>query len=123
MRACRDLPKICLIRHGETAWTISGQHTGRTDIPLTDRGERDAQELSVRLRGMTFGNVLTSPLQRHGERANWQGSVHTQRPMPIYWSGTTAHTKAGGPLAWPRRPGRRLFLPGNGVGEFAGLSP
>ena len=60
----RALPQICLVRHGETAWTISGQHTGRSDIPLTDRGERDAQELSVRLRGMTFANVLTSPLRR-----------------------------------------------------------
>lgn len=57
-------PKIYLVRHGETAWTISGQHTGRTDIALTERGERDAQELSARLQGMTFASVLTSPLQR-----------------------------------------------------------
>lgn len=60
----RALPKVYLVRHGETAWTISGRHTGRTDIPLTERGERDAQELSARLKGMTFVNVLTSPLQR-----------------------------------------------------------
>jgi broad specificity phosphatase PhoE len=60
----RALQKICLVRHGETAWTISGQHTGRTDIELTERGERDAQQLSARLRGMTFANVLTSPLRR-----------------------------------------------------------
>jgi probable phosphoglycerate mutase len=60
----RALPKVYLVRHGETAGTISGQHTGRTDIPLTERGERDARELSARLRGMTFANVLTSPLQR-----------------------------------------------------------
>ena len=52
----RVLPKINLVRHGETAWTISGQHTGRTDIPLTERGERDAQELSARLRGDGLGN-------------------------------------------------------------------
>ncbi|MEO8338106.1 MAG: histidine phosphatase family protein [Nitrospirota bacterium] len=58
------LPKVYLVRHGETAWTISGQHTGHTDIPLTERGERDAQELSARLRGLTFAKVLTSPLQR-----------------------------------------------------------
>jgi broad specificity phosphatase PhoE len=42
-------PKVYLVRPGETAWTISGQHTGRSDIPLTERGERDAQELSARL--------------------------------------------------------------------------
>ena len=45
------LPQVYLVRHGETAWTMSGQHTGRTDIPLTERGERDAQALRARLRG------------------------------------------------------------------------
>jgi broad specificity phosphatase PhoE len=58
------LPTIYLARHGETAWTISGRHTGRTDIPLTPRGERNAQRLGQRLSGMTFVKVLTSPLQR-----------------------------------------------------------
>ena len=57
-------PKIYLVRHGETAWTLSGQHTGRTDLPLTDRGEREARALSARLQSMTFADVLTSPLQR-----------------------------------------------------------
>ena len=47
-------PTIYLIRHGETAWTISGQHTGRSDSPLTARGECDAQELSDRVGGMTM---------------------------------------------------------------------
>jgi len=58
------LPKVYLVRHGETPWTISGQHTGRTDIALTERGERDAQTLSGRLQAMRFAAVLTSPLQR-----------------------------------------------------------
>ena len=44
------LPQVYLVRHGETAWTISGQHTGRTYIPLTERGEHAAQELSARRR-------------------------------------------------------------------------
>jgi probable phosphoglycerate mutase len=51
-------------RHGETAWTITGQHTGLTDIPLTERGERNARRLGERLHGMTFARVFTSPLQR-----------------------------------------------------------
>jgi broad specificity phosphatase PhoE len=51
-------------RHGETAWSLSGQHTGRTDRPSTERGARDARALSERLRGMTFARVSTSPLQR-----------------------------------------------------------
>jgi broad specificity phosphatase PhoE len=63
------LPEIYLARHGETAWTISHQHTGRSDIPLTERGERNARSLGDRLRGMTFAKVLTSPLARAGKTA------------------------------------------------------
>ncbi|MFI5316995.1 MAG: histidine phosphatase family protein [Myxococcota bacterium] len=58
------LPEIYLARHGETAWTLSGQHTGLTDLPLTGRGEQSARELGARLRGLAFGRVLTSPLRR-----------------------------------------------------------
>jgi broad specificity phosphatase PhoE len=58
------LPIVYLARHGETAWTISGQHTGLTDLPLTVQGERNARNLTERLRGLTFTRVLTSPLQR-----------------------------------------------------------
>ena len=58
------LPAIYLARHGETAWSISGQHTGLTDLPLTDRGERNATRLGERLKGMSFAKVFTSPLQR-----------------------------------------------------------
>ena len=59
-----NLPIVYLARHGETAWTISGQHTGLTDLPLTERGERTARRLGERLKGLTFAAVLTSPLQR-----------------------------------------------------------
>ena len=58
------LPMLYLARHGETAWSLSGRHTGRTDVPLTERGERDARGLGERLREMTFAKVWTSPLQR-----------------------------------------------------------
>ena len=57
-------PIIYLARHGETAWSLSGQHTGRTDLPLTERGERNARQLGQRLIGLSFHMILTSPLQR-----------------------------------------------------------
>jgi probable phosphoglycerate mutase len=59
-----SLPVIHLSRHGETAWSLSGQHTGRTDLPLTERGGRNAHALGERLRGLSFAKVFTSPLQR-----------------------------------------------------------
>jgi len=58
------LPVVVLARHGETAWSLSGQHTGRTDLALTARGELNAKRLAERLAGATFAKVWTSPLQR-----------------------------------------------------------
>jgi broad specificity phosphatase PhoE len=58
------LPIVYLARHGETTWSLSGQHTGLTDLPLTERGERNAVSLGQRLKGLTFEKVFTSPLQR-----------------------------------------------------------
>ena len=55
---------LARIRHGETAWSLSGQHTGRTDISLTEKGEQDARKLAQRLRAVMFSGVFTSPLQR-----------------------------------------------------------
>ena len=58
------LPGVYLARHGETAWSLSGQHTGLTDLPLTDRGQRNARRLAERLKGISFNKVFSSPLQR-----------------------------------------------------------
>ena len=63
-RVNQVLPIVYLARHGETAWTLSGQYTGLTDLPLTERGERNARRLEERLRGLSFTKVFTSPLQR-----------------------------------------------------------
>jgi probable phosphoglycerate mutase len=58
------LSRLYLIRHGETAWSRSRQHAGRTDIPMNEQGERDSHKLSDRLREVRFSRVFTSPLQR-----------------------------------------------------------
>ena len=60
-------PKICLIRHGETLWTQSGQHTGRTDISLTEEGEKQAKQLGHLLKNIHFQATFTSPLKRAKE--------------------------------------------------------
>ncbi len=62
--ASQKLLQLYFIRHGETAWSLSGQHTGRTDIPLTAHGEDEARGLEPCLRAVEFVRVLTSPLQR-----------------------------------------------------------
>ena len=59
-----DLPRLFLARHGDTAWTDSRQRTGRTDLPLNERGEDRAHQLGERLRRFSFARVFTSPLQR-----------------------------------------------------------
>jgi broad specificity phosphatase PhoE len=58
------LSRLFLVRHGETTWSLSGQHTGRTDIPLIEQGEQDARKLAERLHRVTFSRVFTSPLRR-----------------------------------------------------------
>src|SRR6266567_8431202 len=55
---------VYLARHGETAWSRDGRHTGYTDLPLTEQGERNALRLGARLAGFIFAKILTSPLQR-----------------------------------------------------------
>ncbi len=82
------LPTVYLARHGETAWSISGQHTGLTDLPLTERGERNACRLGERLRGVTFTKVLTSPLQRATRTCELAGfgKVAQGEPDLVEWN-------------------------------------
>ncbi|MBS1869097.1 MAG: histidine phosphatase family protein [Actinobacteria bacterium] len=65
--------ELWLARHGETAWSLAGRHTGRTDVPLTPRGERQARALGERLRGAAFALVLASPLERARRTAELAG--------------------------------------------------
>jgi probable phosphoglycerate mutase len=83
-----NLPQIYLARHGETAWTISHQHTGRTDLPLTKRGERNAQRLGQRLQGQNFARTWTSPLQRAKRTCELAGfgGVAVDDPDLVEWN-------------------------------------
>src|SRR5512139_1365916 len=74
--------ELWLIRHGETAWSRAGLHTGRTDVPLTARGERQAARPGRRLAGREFALVLTSPLLRAHETCRLAGYGGAARPDP-----------------------------------------
>jgi probable phosphoglycerate mutase len=65
--------EVVLVRHGETEWSRTGRHTGRTDIPLTQRGRREAQAVGAGLRDRQFALVLTSPLERAAETCRLAG--------------------------------------------------
>lgn len=81
------LPKLYLARHGDTAWTDSGQHTGRTDLPLNERGAENARRLGERLRAFNFVRVYTSPLQRASKTCELAGfgAVTEVDPDLVEW--------------------------------------
>jgi broad specificity phosphatase PhoE len=82
------LQTIYLARHGETRWSLSGQHTGLTDLPLTERGELNARRLGERLNGMSFARVFTSPLQRAVRTCELAGFGKTAEKDPdlVEWN-------------------------------------
>ena len=82
------LPLTYLARHGETEWSREGRHTGLTDLPLTEQGERNAQRLRERLTGLLFVKVLTSPLQRARRTSELAGfgGVAEVDPELIEWN-------------------------------------
>ena len=82
------LPVVYMARHGNTAWTLSGQHTGLTDLPLTADGEGNARRLGERLKGMAFAKVFTSPLQRAARTCQLSGlAAHAETdPDLVEWN-------------------------------------
>jgi broad specificity phosphatase PhoE len=74
--------RLYFIRHGETEWSLSGQHTGRTDLPLTAHGEDEARKLAPWLCPVRFARILTSPLQRAGRTCELAGLGTTAEAEP-----------------------------------------
>jgi len=112
------LPALFLARHGETAWSLSGQHTGLTDLPLTEQGERNARQLGERLRGHTFAKVFTSPLQRAAktcELAGFGAVAEVDRDLVEWNYGDYEGRRSAEILA--QRPGWLIFRDGCPGGE------
>ena len=111
--------KLHFIRHGETEWSLSGRHTGRTDLPLTKHGEDQARKLGVRLGETTFSRVLTSPRQRA-----WRTCELVRLPPPAEIEPDLAEWDYGAyegqktTEIWQQRPGWNLFRDGCPGGEL-----
>ena len=112
------LPVVYLARHGETAWSLSGRHTGLTDLPLTPRGERDARRLGTRLQGLAFAKVFTSPLQRARrscELAGFGAAAEVDRDL-VEWNYGEYEGRTSDAIH-AERPDWRLFRDGCPGGE------
>jgi probable phosphoglycerate mutase len=115
------LPVLYVARHGETAWSLSGQHTGLTDLPLTPNGERNARRLGERLKGMTFKRVFTSPLQRAARTCELAGfgSVAETDPDLVEWNYGQYEGRRSAEI-YAERPDWQLFRDGCPRGESPG---
>lgn len=107
-----------MVRHGETEWSISGQHTSSTDLPLTPEGELQAVAIGKLLAGRTFDHVLSSPRQRAANTARLAGFGDRVRLSEALcevdygeYEGLTTHQ------IWERAPGWELFRDGSPGGE------
>jgi probable phosphoglycerate mutase len=110
--------KIYLARHGETAWSLSGQHTGLTDMPLTEKGEADARRLGRRLEGLSFARVFTSPLQRALRTCELAGfgAKAELRPDLVEWNYGQYEGLRTSEIHL-QRPGWQIFSDGSPGGE------
>jgi broad specificity phosphatase PhoE len=112
--------EIVLVRHGETEWSKAGKHTGRTDIPLTDRGREEAEAVGAALRGRRFERALTSPLSRAADtcRLAGFGDVAEARDELMEWD-YGAYEGRTTPEIREERPGWSLWRDGVPEGETA----
>lgn len=112
------LPRLYLVRHGETAWTRTGQHTGLTDLPLTAQGEQNARGAGERLRIVRAPRVLTSPLQRARRTCELAGfgAAAEVDPDLVEWNYGAYEGKTPAQI-WALQPGWEIFRDGCPEGE------
>jgi broad specificity phosphatase PhoE len=112
------LPVTYLARHGETAWTISRQHTGVTDLPLTAHGQDEAVRLAERLAGLGLAAVFTSPLQRAVQTCELAGFGSTAEVDPdlVEWNYGAYEGRTSADIL-AERPDWQLFRDGGPGGE------
>ncbi len=110
------LPTVYLARHGETEWSKSGQHTGRTDLPLTRPGEESARQLGKRLAGITFEHLFTSPLSRARRTAELAGFTPVVNPDLLEWNYGDFEGLKSAEIA-AKKPDWNLFRDGAPGGE------
>jgi probable phosphoglycerate mutase len=113
------LPTVVLVRHGETAWSLTGQHTGTTDLPLTARGEDDARRLAPRLAAIAFARVYTSPLIRAARTCELAGYAATAIADPdlAEWNYGSYEGQRTADIH-RERPGWQIFRDGCPGGEM-----
>ena len=110
-------PRLFLIRHGETEWSLSGRHTGSTDIALTPHGEDEARELGRDLAGIAFASVLTSPRLRARRTAEFAGlGAGEIEPDLAEWNYGDYEGRLSVDI-WKERPGWDIFRDGCPGGE------
>jgi len=111
--------RIFIIRHGETEWSISGQHTGRTDIALTENGEEEARKLGSRIEDIEFTNVFVSPLKRARRTCELAGLINLPRSENglIEWDYGDYESRTSADIR-KIRPGWNLFHDGCPKGEM-----
>ena len=112
------LPRVYLVRHGETAWTLTAQHTGRTDLPLNGQGERQARQVAARLTALRIDRILSSPLQRArrtAELAMPHSRIEVDDDLMEWDYGAYEGRRTVDIVA--ERPGWRLFRDGCPDGE------
>jgi probable phosphoglycerate mutase len=113
-----SLSKLYLVRHGDTAWTESHQHTGRTDLPLNERGEEHARLVATALPQISFVQVFTSPLQRASRTCELAGfgAVAVKAPDLLEWDYGQFEGKTT-PDILKQKPGWELYRDGCPGGE------